>query len=99
MGTVAYEVERLFDKAHELALAEVERRARKILKDHPTAKTFCMSMGSASFYDKAGEPMFIDDFKYLKYFYDFLEQFDDRLYLSGRALKLTSYNGPKTTDW
>lgn len=76
-----------YDKARNLALAEVERRARNIMRRHPTLKSFILAMGTASFYDADG-PVMEEDKKYLKSFYSFLYDWDEYLKLTGEGFRI-----------
>jgi len=98
---VETQIDMLLEEAGKLAYAEIERRARKLMKDHPRLVTFCMCMGSATFYDKACEPLYLDesDVKYLRPFYNFLDRFDDTLHITGMPLRLRSWDGPADASW
>lgn len=88
----------LLKDATDLALEEIERRARKILKGKNAAATFYMAMGTATFYARDGKHL-DPEVSYLVSFYEFLEEFDDILKLTGEPMRLLSADGPVATDW
>jgi hypothetical protein len=98
MASISKQIDRLLDQAEELALAEVERRARQVMQKHPTAASFCMVMGSATFYDKHGEPI-EEDRTFVRPFYDFVDEFNRFLYLTGNPMNIKGHDGPLITDW
>lgn len=82
-----------------LALAEVERRARKLLNDHQNLDEFIMGMGIASFTVKGSEWSVDDtDLKYLKPVLDFIRDWDEYLKLTGEPVRFTA-TGPRITSW
>jgi hypothetical protein len=88
------------DEAIAVALKEVERLARKTMKRNPKSITgFCMAMGSACFYGEDGHS--IGDFEpKLSEFYEFLDQHDRYLYLTGTPMRIKGkWDAPMQTDW
>lgn len=102
--TTEKRIQALIDEAFDLAVAEVERRARAIMKAHPRCASFCMGMGTATFYDKAGEPINVawgplPYPKYLKDFDAFVNDMDRCLHMTGQPMKINGADAPKITDW
>lgn len=93
----------LIDQAYEIAIEDIERRARAIMKRHPRCKSFCMGMGSACFYDGAGEPIGEDwgPFDYPKY----LREFDRALgeynliNVTGVPMRIKGHDGFLQKEW
>lgn len=96
------ELDSLLSQAFDLALSEVERIARKIMKQNPRCKSFIMGMGSASFYDIKGDP--VGDWgslpypKYLEELDDFLSKYN-HLNITGFPVKIVGHNGETITNW
>jgi hypothetical protein len=89
------------DKAHALAFAELERRARRILETHRSLNGFVCCMGSAFFVGPHG-PVDIDSLAYLKPVRDLLDAFDNELHLTGTPVRIDrDETGAliRTTDW
>lgn len=87
----------LHDTAFRLAYKEVELLAREVLRQPGKAKSFCMAMGSWSFYDADGEPLDENAPRYEK-----LSRFIDHcswLKLTGAPMKIESSDGPLITNW
>jgi hypothetical protein len=85
--------------AVELALLDVEKEARKILREHSHLEEFVMAMGSWCFWTTDGGQ--VDnyyDFKYLKPLVDIFEEWDEYLKLTGTPMRFTA-NGKKVTYW
>ena len=85
------------DAASDLAINELERRARQVLKRSPKL-SFCMAMGSASFYWD-GEPMDDNDRAYFKPVFDLLDEFNSALSLTGYPMRIDSADAPITKVW
>lgn len=92
------QVLRLFQRAERLALQEVERRARKILAEHPVLDEFVMAMGTAFFNTKDGRIVTNDDLKYLAPVFDWIDEWDSELHLTGTPMRFTA-KGKMVTDW
>lgn len=93
------QIDLLLAKAEDLALQEIEKRARRVMREHPRCASFMMCMGSADFIDKNGEFISVDT-KYLwKKFYSFLYEYDTSLHLSGCPMKIIGHDGKRLTDW
>lgn len=95
------------DRYEQRAIAEalliLEARVRKVLIAHPNLDSFVMAMGSAFFNRKNGDTFSVshpnqDTPGYVKSVVSFLDEFNDRLHLTGEPMKLTA-RGPKLTDW
>lgn len=97
-NTVDSQIDTLINNATAIALKEVERLARKILKRNNKSFTgFCMGMGTTSFYDKNGP---VDDLDpRIKELEDFVWSWNKFLYLTGTPMKLDSWDGELKTDW
>lgn len=97
------EIEELYNKAYDLAVVEVIKLARKVMKDNPRCVQFCMCMGGASFYDKDGEP--IGEWgrlpypKYLREFDKVVDGYDRLFRITGYPVKIKGYDGVEVTDW
>ena len=99
--------------ANEVAIKEVERLARKTMRDNPEIEEFCMAMGSATFHldpefqEEPGENGFPqDNFGQLEHndprakeFYDFLDEWNDMFHINGTPMKIKGANGKLVTDW
>lgn len=91
----------LLTQAAALAVAETERRVKDIMQRHPKVETFCLGMGTASFYDKKGIPI-DDDTLYLKSFFNFVDEHDKRLQLTGHQMRIDRTSEGKLVtryDW
>lgn len=86
------------DAATNLALAELERRARKILAEHPNLDEFVMGMGAAVFSTKDGQNFWPEDRRYTKPVERFLLDWDRSLHLTGHPMRFTA-TGKKITEW
>lgn len=84
-------------EADRLALAEVERLARSIMRRHPRLHEFCMGMGSWCFWTKDGQQFDDSDLKYLSPIGNFLYEYED-LKLTGTPMRFT-VDGPVVTNW
>jgi hypothetical protein len=97
-NTVNSKIDTHINIAYEIALKEVERLARKILKRNKKSMTgFCMGMGCTSFYDENG-PIDDNDPR-IKELEDFVGTWNRNLYLTGTPMKLTSWDGELLSDW
>lgn len=94
-------VRALIDQAAREAYKEVEKRARAAIRDSKSpAFTFCMAMGTATFYDEEG-PIMVD-FPYPKWAEPtlaFIDEFDSELKLTGKPMRIAGWNAPLVTDW
>lgn len=77
-------VEKLLDEAFDIAIAEVERLARKVL-ERPTYVEFVMAMGTWVFVDKNGNH--VDDASCMKELTDFIDEWNDSLKLTGWPMR------------
>ncbi len=77
----------LLVEAHSIAITEVERRARNILRKHGRCASFCMAMGTVSFYDRKGFPLYPDEPQYLLPLLNFIREFDSELKMTGTPLR------------
>ncbi len=96
--TVNKEIETLLNRAGNLALAELERRARKILAAHPNLDEFIMGMGCAIFTTKEDENLGTEERAYMKPVERFLVRWDNELKLTGEPMRFTA-TGPVVTNW
>lgn len=86
------------DAATNLALAELERLARKILAKHHNLDEFFMGMGEVVFSTKDGQNFWPEDRRYTKPVARFLFNWDRILYLTGHPMRFTA-TGPVVTEW
>ena len=88
--------------ANQDALYIIEKEARRILNEHDNLTEFVMTMGCAIFIDidKNTHANYYNEqeFDYIKPLWDFIEQFDNILHLTGNPMRFTA-TGPKITDW
>lgn len=91
-------IEALLDAAAIVAVEEVERLARDVMKKHPRCASFCMGMGTACFYEKDGTPIG-DEPKYIVAFDDFVNEFDRELHITGTPMKIVGHDGKLQHDW
>lgn len=88
-----------YDLARDIALAEVEREARRILARHPMLDEFVMGMGIATFTVKGKEhSLGISERKYMRSLENFISDWDEYLKLTGEPMRFTA-TGLKRTDW
>lgn len=92
------EITRHYQAAVELALAEVERRARKVMREHPAMVEFVMVMGGWSFKGRDGQSYCAEDKGYLQPLEDFISEWDQYLKLTGTPMRFTAI-GPVRTQW
>ena len=97
MNATCKAIEKHYQQAVNLALAEVERLARKILAQHANLDEFVMAMGSVGFSD-GYEELAIDERAYMKPLRDFINEWDGVLKLTGTPMRFTA-TGKKVTDW
>jgi hypothetical protein len=79
-------------------LAEIEKRARTVLRNNPAIDSFCMGMGRATFYRKDGEPI-MDELSCMRPLFALIEEYDDDLRLTGTPMKIDGPDEPVITDW
>jgi hypothetical protein len=105
-------IQKHIELAREIALNEVIRMARQIMKEHKNLKWFYLSMGSYFFDDKFGETIgtndqtmnnnyeynIVDKYKYFKSLNEFMLDWDNELKLSGEGIRFTA-TGKIETDW
>lgn len=92
----------LIGQARKIALEDIERRARAIMKQHPRCKSFCMAMGSTSFYDAQGVP--VGDWgplPYPRYMRGFDRVVDayNLINVTGEPMKIEGHDGALQKDW
>ncbi len=94
---------KVYDELIVIALTEVERLARKIMRANDEIGGFCMAMGSATFYetthDLRSDNSIDDSDERVKEMTDFIDEWDNRLHLTGHSIKLNSCDGPLITTW
>ncbi len=86
------------DEAHKVASREVERLARKILKQNRELSGFCMAMGSATFYDQDRQPLWAGDPR-VRELDTFIDAWDRSLRLTGEPMKINTWDGPIIRNW
>lgn len=92
-------VQALYDQASQLLRNEIERRARSIMKRNRRCASFCMCMGTATFYSVNGSPIDADGINYLQEFDDFLNNWDGVYRMTGDPMKIEGHAAPLLTDW
>jgi hypothetical protein len=96
--SVNKQIEQKILEASEICLAEIERRARKILATHPNLDEFLMGMGTVFFSTKDGQNISLYDRAYMKSLDDFINDWDHDLHITGEPMRFTA-TGPVTTKW
>ena len=96
--SAASHIDALIEQAYAEITKLVESEARRILRARNPARSFCMGMGTCSFYDKDGMPMY-DDHPALKSFYEFVYEYNGRLCFTGIPMKIDGPDEPTLTDW
>lgn len=91
-------IDALLARAIDHGKALIESEARRILRGDNPAKSFCMGMGTASFYDRNGNPL-DDNHPAFQSFYAFLYEYNCYLYLTGIPVKIDGPDAPTLTDW
>lgn len=104
-------IQHFYDKACELAVQEVEKEARKILREHKHLDYFIMAMGTYYFVDKKGQNIdtqqpckrnghnsWDHSFKYFEKLTNLICEWDEYLKITGNAMKFTA-DGKVITDW
>lgn len=90
------EIERHIMLADALAIGQVERMAREILRAHKNLGEFIMGMGSCGFTYKNGGRAY--ELKYTQPLYDFIDKWDSILKITGTPMRFTA-DGEKRTNW
>lgn len=87
-----------YDRLYHLGRTELERRVRFVLAGDNPAHEFIMAMGGASFSDQTGELL---DFshEYLDPVFDFLNEWDENLKLTGDPMRIKGFGGPVIKNW
>ena len=98
MALLKRQIQPLLDKAHDIALKELERMARKAMKQHPELREFVMGMGGYFFNDQDNNHVYPEECEYLYSINDFMMEWDSVLKLSGNAIRFT-VDGPIETEW
>ena len=104
-GDINKTIQLFLDNASDIASKEVEKLARKILKEHPRYDEFIMGMGSYTFTLKNGEGhvdtmtsrmnsrwvyIISDTYEYFKPLNDFMGEWDEILKISGEPMRFTA---------
>ena len=92
-------IDRHIQTAHDLALQEVERLARHILRRHTSMKAFVMAMGDAFFTPKKGFHLGLDERRYFKPLMELIERYDDILGITGNSMYIDGPDAPIVTEW
>jgi type II secretory pathway pseudopilin PulG len=99
------QIDAALESARTVALAEVERLARAVLRNRSSgAKIFVMCMGSATFYHADGRVLDIENEhgrvrRWARPIYTFLDDYGDTFGLWGEPLRLDSADAEVRTDW
>lgn len=88
-------IDLLIRKADSIAIKEVERLARNVLKANNKTHKFTMAMGTYFFQDKDGEILYNFESKRLN---NFIMEYDSMLKLTGNPMMFTA-KSKITTDW
>lgn len=97
--TVSSEIEFHVNKATRLALAEIRRLARKILREHSNLDEFVMAMGLATFTVKGEvDSLGLEDRAYFRPLAKLIADWDNMLGLTGEPMRFTAH-GPEVTEW
>lgn len=101
MTSAAKQVDALLAQAHDIAYAEIERMARDIMRRHTRCASFCMAMGTATFYDKAGNPIgeWTGIPKYLDRFNALVSDWAEYTHVTGSPMKIKGADGELIKDW
>lgn len=91
------------EEMQRIALAEVERMAREIMRKHPSLREFVMAMGVWFFtqQQRHGRPdrkVDEQDVRHLAGLGRFIDSWDRVLHLTGTPMRFT-VDGPVITDW
>ena len=86
----------MLDLCYELALTEVERLARDIMR-RTTYRDFYMANGGWSFRDQYGNRS--DDAPCMKKLDRFICEFNRHLYLTGNPMRIADAESKLKTDW
>lgn len=99
-------IDMLLEEAFDIAIAEVEKRVRTALrnghKGRNPARSFCMAIGSCSFYDRHGEPLTADfgqKWQWSDPTYNFIGKYDEVLHLTGWPMKIEGPDEPVIHNW
>lgn len=99
-------VNNLLTIAKDLALVELEKRVRTVLraghKGRNPARSFSMGLGEATFFDKDGQPLwaeFNQTWVWAEPTYRLLELFDDTLGLTNQVMRIDGPDEPVTNKW
>lgn len=85
------------EEAYQVAVKELEARARRILRENSDLVEFVMSMGCWAFYDQEGLIPFDSDPRFEPVM-SFISRWDDQLKLTGDPMRFTA-DGPVVTKW
>jgi hypothetical protein len=91
------ELDALYKEASKVATSEVERIARKILKEHKNLEEFVIGMGTWFFADVNGT-LYDGMYPICKEMDDFMQDWDEVYRLTGEAMRFTT-DGPVITEW
>ncbi len=105
---ISAKLQKHHDDARKLAMTEVIRLARKIMKANPTFTCWICAMGRCVFYETTPEtedecakdnaPLRDNDPRALELI-DFVDEWDNTLKLTGEGCRLDSHDGELVTDW
>lgn len=91
------EIKMHYNAAEKIASEEVQRLARKILREHPNLHEFIMGMGSAFFTDKYRNVK-SSGYEYMAPLFDLIDEWDCVLKITGEPMRFTA-SGEKVTMW
>lgn len=94
-------LDELYQKAVDEAMAIIETMARDILREHSDLEEFVMGMGTCFFTmsePSAHPTVTLEERAYMKELEDFIDEWDPALYLTGSSMRFTA-EGPTRTEW
>lgn len=105
MEKIDKQLNEMYNKMYNIALSEVEKLARSILKKNPTLKEFVNAMGTCFFTTYEGDTVDLWEYgtsnltrKSFKDLANFIDDWDSILKLTGESMRFTA-TGEKKTDW
>ncbi len=92
---------KLYREAEALLMEELKARVMRVLRGKNRAHSFCMAMGTWSFYDKSGDPIsnYPETPRYMRSVEGVFGDWNDYFHLTGIPLRITSPDGKFHTNW
>jgi len=98
MGSANDKVQALYDKAFDVANAEVKRLALELMREDENLVMFTIAMGTYFFTMKNDNNIHPEELGKGKELFDFITEWDRHLYLSGAGWQLFP-DGKVKTEW